>query len=154
MRVSRTPYLTVVVGLAAWLAVSCTSTNSAIGPSSQIDLSGTWRGNFVIQGIATEMVWTLSQSGSSVSGPVLVRLPDGVVLLNGTFSGTLTGSTLPYTIAIGPGGIPSQPACTGQLAGTMTATLGTVSTLAGNYGVASATCTPPFDATGNFSLTR
>ena len=94
------------------------------------------------------------QTGTAVTGPVLVRLPNGIVLLNGFLTGTLTGSTLTYSIAVGPGGIPTQPACVGQLGGTMTATAGAPSTLVGGYAVTSATCTPPFGASGNISLTR
>jgi hypothetical protein len=100
------------------------------------------------------MAWTLTQTGTAVSGPVLVRLPNGIVLLNGFLTGTLTGSTLPYTISVGPGGIPTQPACVGQLGGTMTATVGATSTLTGSYTVTSATCTPPFGASGDLALTR
>jgi len=57
-------------------------------------------------------------------------------------------------VPVGPGGIPSQPACVGQLGGTMTAAIGPTSTLTGSYTVTSATCTPPFGTTGNLSLTR
>ena len=141
--------------LAMLVSTACSSVqNSTTPPSPVIDLTGTWRGNFSVQGVAAEMVWTLTQSGTAVSGPVLVRLPNGIVLLNGFLTGTLTGSTLPYVISVGPGGIPSQPACAGQLGGTMTAQVGTTSTLNGNYAVTSTTCTPPFAATGNLALTR
>lgn len=100
------------------------------------------------------MTWTLTQTGAAVNGPVLVTQPNGIVLLNGFLVGTLTGSTLDYTISVGQGGIPLQPACAGQLKGTMTVSFGPPSTMAGNYGVASSTCTPPFSATGDLSLSR
>ena len=74
--------------------------------SQTTDLTGTWRGNFAVQTVTSEMVWTLTQSGTSVSGPVLVRLPNGVVLLNGFLTGTLSGSSLAYTISVGQQGIP------------------------------------------------
>ena len=147
--------LMVVLVVAALLGVGCTSSRSTSPPSpSQIDLTGTWRGNFALPGISSEMAWTLTQTGTAVSGPVLVRLPNGIVLLNGFLTGTLTGSTLPYMISVGPGGIPSQPACVGQLGGTMTAATGVTSTLTGSYTVTSATCTPPFGTTGNLTLTK
>jgi hypothetical protein len=147
--------LSTVLAAALLLCAACTSIqNSTTTPSQPLDLTGTWRGNFAVQGVAAEMVWTLTQSGTSVTGPMLVRLPDGVVLLNGFVTGTLAGSTLTYTISVGPGGIPSQPTCVGQLGGSMTATIGATSTLAGNYAVTSATCTPPFGASGSLTLTR
>jgi hypothetical protein len=148
--------LTAVVITTALLGSACSSssTTSPPSPSPSIDLTGTWRGNFALPGVSAEMAWTLTQTASAVSGPILVRLPNGIVLLNGFLTGTLTGSTLPYTISVGPGGIPTQPACVGQLTGTMTAAIGASSTLTGSYAVASATCTPPFAATGALALTR
>ena len=148
--------LTAVFVTAALLSAGCTSSSGTTppSPSPSIDLTGTWRGNFALPGISSEMQWTLTQTGTAVSGPVLVRLPNGIVLLNGFLTGTLTGSTLPYIISVGPGGIPSQPACVGQLGGTMTATMGVTSRLAGAYTVTSATCTPPFGNTGDLSLTK
>ena len=108
-----------------------------------------------MQDVTAQMTWTLTQTGAAVTGPVLVKLPNGIVLLNGFLTGTLTGPMLTYTISVGPGGIPTQPACVGQLGGTMTATAaGTTSMLTGNYAVSSATCTPPFGSSGNISLTR
>ncbi len=118
-----------------------------------IDLTGAWAGNLSVQDMAARMTWTLTQTGATVTGPVLVALPSGTVLLNGTLSGTLLGSTLTYTITVPAGGIPSQPSCTGQLGGSVNATIGVVSTLAGSYAVTSSTCQTPFSS-GNFTLTR
>ena len=145
----------VVAVIAGAIIAGCTSfQDSPTPPSPTTDLTGTWRGNFAVQGVTAEMVWTLTQSGTSVTGPVLVRLPNGVVLLNGFLTGTMNGSTLTYTISVGPQGIPSQPACVGQLTGTMALRTGPPSTLTGTYAVASTTCTPPFAASGDLSLTR
>jgi hypothetical protein len=147
--------IVVVCLTAVLLGSACTSIEHSVAPSSPaIDLTGTWRGNFTVQGVTAEMVWTLTQTGMSVSGPVLVRLPNGIVLLNGFLTGTLNGSMLPYTISVGPQGIPSQPACVGQLGGTMTAQTGATSSLNGTYAVTSSTCAPPFASSGNLALTR
>ena len=144
-----------IVMLTAAAGAACSSIQSSATPPTQaIDLTGTWRGNFAVQTVTSEMVWTLTQSGTSVSGPVLVRLPNGVVLLNGFLTGALSGSSLAYTISVGQQGIPSQPACAGRLGGTMTARTGTTSTLTGGYTVTSTTCTPPFAASGDLLLTR
>jgi hypothetical protein len=154
MRLIGIRQLTVVLASAALLG-GCTASRSTSPPSpSSIDLTGTWKGNFSLLGASSEMAWTLTQTGTAVSGPILVRLPNGIVLLNGFLTGTLTGSTLPYTISVGPGGIPTQPACVGQLGGTMTAAMGVTSTLTGSYTILSATCTPPFGASGDLALTR
>ena len=133
---------------------ACTSSKSTTAPTPTIDLTGTWVGTLAVSGTTARMTWTLTQTNNTVTGPVLVTLPTGVVLLNGTLAGMLTGSSLAYTIAIGSGGIPSRPSCSGQLGGTMTATIGATSTLSGTYSVTSATCTPPFATSGNISLSR
>lgn len=136
-------------------AFACSSHNSTpAAPSNAINLTGTWSGDLVLQGTTRRMTWTLTQSGTTVTGPVLVLEPNGVVLLNGTLNGTLSGSTMQYTIGVAAGGIPSQPSCTGQLGGTATATIGaTSSTLAGNYTLNSSSCSTPFTS-GTFTLTR
>ena len=102
--------LIAVLTAAALLGAGCTTTHTTTMPSPSLDLSGTWKGSFVVQGLAAEMTWTLTQSGTAVSGPMLVKLPNGIVLLNGSLTGTLTGSVLAYNISVGPQAIPSQPA--------------------------------------------
>jgi hypothetical protein len=147
--------LTAVLMTAALLAGGCVSSGTTSAPSPPpLNLTGTWQGDFAVQTVTAQMVWTLTQSGTAVTGPVLVRLPNGIVLLNGFLTGTLTGSTLTYTISVGPGSIPTQPTCVGQLGGTMIAASGATPTLTGGYALTSATCTPPFGASGNIALTR
>ena len=73
-------------------------------------------------------------------------------VLNGALSGTVSGSTLTYTIDARAGGIPSEPGCTGQLGGT--ATIGAIpSALSGSYAISSSPCAPPFSS-GSFALTK
>ena len=94
---------------------------------------------------------TLTDAAGSISGPVLIGLPTGTVLLNGALAGTLTGTTLTYTISVPSGGVLSQPRCSGQIAGTTTLT--GASTMNGAYSVAASTC-PTGLSTGTFSLAR
>jgi hypothetical protein len=99
------------------------------------------------------MTWTLSQNGSAVFGPVLVLLPSGIVLMNGTFAGSLAGNVVSYTITVPAGGIPSNPSCTGQLAGSATLMSAAVPSLAGSYALTTSSCPTPFSS-GMFTLTR
>jgi hypothetical protein len=118
-------------------------------PTPQLDVSGRWASDLTFMGVTGRMTWQLTQSGMAVTGPVLVSLPSGTVILNGNLTGTLTGSSLPYTISIAQNGIPSVPSCAGQLAGTMT--VATVATsMSGNLAVTSSTCSLQFS---NNSLT-
>ena len=144
-----------VLAILALSAAGCgngSSSTSSPTPTS-IDLTGTWSGNLTFQGVQSVMTWTVTQSGRSVTGPVLVALPNGVVLLNGQLSGTMAGSTLTYTIQVAAGGIPSEPSCAGKLGGTATVTTGTPSTLAGAYSVVSSSCSAPISG-GSYTLTR
>jgi hypothetical protein len=96
------------------------------------------------------MAWQLTESGSTVTGPVLILLPTGTVLVNGFLTGTVTGSSLSYTISVGPGGIPTQPTCVGQLTGTMTVA---ATTMNGPIGLSSSNCTS-LTATTTVTLTK
>jgi hypothetical protein len=144
-----------LLGLLLTSACSSSSSRSPSVPSpSSIDVTGTWAGNVDVRGTPAQMTWTLTQQAdSSVAGPVLVILPNGIVLMNGFLTGKLTGSALAYTISVGPGGIPTQPACVGQLSGTMTAAIAAASSLSGSFAVTSSTCTTPF-SNGNLTLTK
>jgi hypothetical protein len=118
-----------------------------------LNLTATWAGPIVVGDTGARMTWTLTQVNSAVSGPATVLLSNGIVLLNGFLTGTLSGMTLSYTISVENGGVPTRPTCAGQLAGTMAVTAGTTSTLTGPMGVSSSNCTPPFD-TSTITLTR
>jgi hypothetical protein len=144
----------VLLGLLLTSACSSRSTSPSAPSPPPIDVTGTWSGNLNVQGTPAQMTWTLTQQAdNSVAGPVLVILPNGIVLMNGFLTGKLTGSALAYTISVGPGGIPTQPACVGQLGGTMTATVAAASTLSGSFVVTSSTCTTPFSS-GSLTLTK
>ncbi len=135
------------------LASGCAE-KSPEAPSAAPTLTGTWAGDIVVDGVSARMTWTLTQNGTAIAGPVLVALPTGTVLLNGFLTGILQDTTtLPYVIAVGPGGIPTRPTCTGQLSGTMTAKFAVASTLSGPMAITSSTCTPPL-AGSSLSLTR
>jgi hypothetical protein len=115
------------------------------------NLTGTWRGNITVSSVSALMTWTLTQTGTSVTGPVVIALPTGVVLMNGTMAGTLSGTSLAFTVTVPPGGIVSQPGCSGQIAGTSTVASST--TMNGTYSVANSTCTTGLTS-GTFVLTR
>jgi hypothetical protein len=147
----RACLLILVLSLAAAPAGCGDSTPSEPSPQGP-NLSGAWSGNLAVQGTPAQMTWTLSQTGTAVSGPVLIRLASGIVLLNGALTGTLNGSVLTYTVVIAPNGIPTQPACSGQVGGIVTAT-DDVRTLAGSFNVVSSTCVSPLTS-GAITLAR
>jgi hypothetical protein len=146
---------TIVLCCGVALMAGCSSNDQTpASPTPQTtNVAGTWAGNVTALGISARMTWTLSQTGTSVTGPVLLSLPTGAVLMNGFLTGSVSGMTLTYLISVGPGGIPLQPSCAGQITGTMAVTIGTVSTMAGTPTISSSTCAPPFP-TGPLTLTK
>jgi hypothetical protein len=140
--------------LLAAAAAGCSSekSNSPSAPSAFV-LTGVWTADVAFQGITGRMTWTLQQQDTAVSGPVLLALPTGAVLMNGVLQGTRAGSLLTYSIAVGPGNIPNQPSCTGTLSGTMTINSTGTPTMVGPLGVAASTCTIQFQTT-NLTFTR
>ena|SRR5579864_2063672 len=139
----------ILAGLLA-LVVGCSASSTTAPAVSSLDITGTWTGTVSFQNISAKMTWQLTETGSNVTGPVTIALSNGTVLLNGFLTGSLPGSSLSYTVAVGAGGIPTQPTCVGQLSGTMAAT---ASTLSGSFGVASSSCTVPL-ATTSVTLTK
>lgn len=144
------------LGLAAALSIAaagCSDKSTPTPPSAAIDLTGRWSGDVSVLGMTARMTWTLTQSNGTVTGPVILGPASGTVLLNGTLTGALTGSTLTYTIAVAPGNIPSQPSCAGQIAGTMTVSIGPPSSMTGPSAVTGSNCTPPFPG-GTITLNK
>jgi hypothetical protein len=143
----------VILLVVAAAAAGCTESKTTIAPDSTLNVAGTWSASVDVSGTTAKMTWTLAQNGTSVSGTVTTALPSGIVLMNGSFVGMLTGSSLAGTIGVAPGGIPAYPACTGQLTSTMNVTLGAVSTMNGQMSVVSSACTVPI-TTSTITLTR
>src|SRR5262249_18923647 len=144
-----------LLAVAAVAAVigGCTESPTTPAAPTVIQLGGAWIGSVTVLDTTARMTWTLSQTGTSVQGPVILQLSNGTVLLNGFLTGTVNGSALTYVISVGPGGIPTNPNCVGQIGGTMTATISATATMTGTSSVTSSTCTPPF-AGGNLTMTR
>jgi hypothetical protein len=139
-------------------AAACSDNPTPSAPTPTFTVDGTWQTDVVVSGQTARMTWALTQSGTSVSGPVTVALPNGIVLMNGSLAGTVSGATataatLAYTISVNAGGIPTQPSCSGQFGGTMNASAGVPSKMTGDFSVKSTTCTPPFSA-GTITLTK
>src|SRR5262249_29081670 len=92
------------------LAMGCSADKSPTAPQAGgLNLTGTWNGPIVVDTNEARMSWNLTQVNAVVSGPVLVLLPNGIVLLNGFLNGTLAGMSLTYTISVGNGGGAAPP---------------------------------------------
>jgi len=146
MRVTRCALL-----LAAILSTACGDELPTEPTDPGTSLTGVWRGNITVNNVSTTMTWTLTQTGTSVAGPVVIAAPTGVVLMNGTVAGTVSGTTVGFTVTVPAGGIVSQPGCSGQIAGATTVVSST--TMNGTYSIVNSTCTTGL-TNGTFTLTR
>src|SRR5262245_20834254 len=104
------------------------------------DLTGTWMGPASDDTGPTTMTWTLSQSGSSFSGSFLgVEPPPRRTQYRGTISGTLSGSSLTWTVDIPKGSIVGLPNCAVTINGSAAAS---AKEIVGTY--TGDACTGPF----------
>ena len=71
------------------------------------------------------MSWQLTQSGSSFSGAAVVSDNAGTRVAQGAVSGTVSGSTFQFSLAIPSGGFDGT-ACAGSANGSGTATATTI----------------------------
>lgn len=94
------------------------------------------------------MAWQLTQSGDAVTGSVAIADAFGVIVARGTMSGTLSGSSLSFSITIPAGGFTGDPSCAASATGAASVT---PSSLAGSYNGTS--CTGAF-AAGTLTLSK
>jgi hypothetical protein len=139
------------VVLALLFVTTACDTEPTRPSDTALNLTGTWRGNVTVAGIGTVMTWTLTQAASAVNGPVVIGVPTGIVLVNGILAGTLSGTTLTYSISVPPGGVNGQPGCSGLIAGSTN--VATSTTMNGSYNLTSSTCSTGFTS-GTFTLTK
>ena len=76
------------------LASACSADKTPNAPEAGgLNLTATWSGPIVVADTQARMSWNLTQINSVVTGPATVLLSNGIVLLNGFLTGTLTGPT-------------------------------------------------------------
>jgi hypothetical protein len=99
-----------------------------------VNLGGAWSGTAKDSSGPGRMTWQLSQSGSAISGTMTMSDDVTQVTGQGTLSGTLSGNTLQFSIAIPAGGFTgSDSACSLSVSGSASATASAISgTFAGS----------------------
>ena len=97
--------------------VTATFTAPPPPPPSPPNLSGLWQGAWFsyVRGVGGSLSWSVTQSGSTLSGPL--SLGNGPCFASGTLSGSFVGTSLHLT-----GVFPDAPGTTVSLNGTYTAT--------------------------------
>lgn len=106
----------------------------APAPAPVLNLSGTWTGTIrpaARSGQSYRVTsWIATQSGTSITGPVVVDVGDGV-LVSAILAGTISGAELTsVTFTVAAGSIRELPACsfsgTGAYAATTTSITGNI----------------------------
>jgi hypothetical protein len=138
---------------------TATATTPTTIPIASGALGGVWQGTGTDSQGATTVTWTLTQTGSTVSGTVktqAVNPNDGSCgschrNKSGTFSGSVSGATLMLTMhfAAGADGDPT-PACDATLSGS--ASMPAANQLTASYAGADS-CEGPF-LNGSLPMTR
>lgn len=90
-----------MVAVLAALAGAC---SSSTGPTTDLILNGTWSGVLGAGsggGRALRITWTISQSGTRLSGPVTVSTSPAVtpIVFDGTLTGDMTRSQVTMALA-------------------------------------------------------
>jgi len=110
------------IALAGCSATTPTGSTTVGGGTTTVKLSGTWSGG------ATDslrpqltMTWQLTQDGQKVAGTVVATTSVGApVYTGGTVTGTLSGNTLAFTVAIPRGSVVDLPDCAVAFGGSTT----------------------------------
>ena len=99
-----------------WSAIACVSALLAAGCGSDsqstptsptiLNLTGKWSGNLSDSSGPGTATFTLTQSGSAISGSMAGRDTNTGLSVNGSLAGTLNGSALTFTITVPVGGYP------------------------------------------------
>ncbi len=144
----------VIVAVVLGSACGGSSTSPSGAPAApstpSVTLSGTFSGPASDSSGPGTMTWRLTQAGTAVSGTMTAMTPLGTVVFRGNISGTISGTTLTFTIIVPPGGVSAIPSCAINISGTASGI--TATTLAGTYSGTS-TCSPPFN-NGEFNLIK
>ena len=135
----RLPHAGVCALILAVLVIGCDEATSptAIGVPPTVTLTGTWFGSASDSHRQAKLTLTLKQDGrdvtGSVTGDTLTSLP---LYTSGTLTGTVSGSTLRFTIRIPVGSVAGAPTCSVTLDGSttdVTATGVTATGMTGTY---------------------
>lgn len=120
----------ITIGVVGCGSTSSSSGNPAAPSAVSLNLAGSWTGKIAgTNGNGPSLVWTASQSGSTVSGPLDLSFVDNgkPQTFRGTLSGTISGADVSLTISIPAGAFADVPACSITATGTATPTATSIS---------------------------
>ena len=87
------------------------------GTGTTADVAGSWSGPAIDSTGGGAMVWQLTQNGASFSGTITITDTSTGLTARGSVSGTISGSSIQFSISIPAGGIETQPSCTASGSG-------------------------------------
>jgi hypothetical protein len=105
------------------LTIGCDEMTSPapIGVPATVNVTGTWFGNATDSLRPARLTLALKQNGRDVTGSVTGQTPASLPLYtSGTLTGTMSGSTLRFTIQIPVGSVANAPTCSVTMNGSTT----------------------------------
>lgn len=102
-------YLSGVAILAALAVAACGDgssgpTSASPTPATGTTMSGTWAGTSADSTGQEKMIWTVTQTGNSVTGTMNLADTGRNMMGNGSMQGTINGSTLSFHMSVPTGG--------------------------------------------------
>jgi hypothetical protein len=121
-----------LIALAFGLIATACSKGSGDTPSTptppNTTVSGTWSGTATDSSGDGSMTWALSQSGTSFTGNLTMADRASGVTGRGSVTGTISGSSLQFSISVPSGGFDEpSAACSASVTGTAVASASSIS---------------------------
>lgn len=117
-----------VLGLAALLLAGCGGGRGAASPTvptATLNLTGTWRGTVSDNSGTAEVTVRLTHSGNALTGSISMISADGRFTGEGSVAGTLSGTTITFTVTFPRGSyrsslVAGMETCSATLSGSGT----------------------------------
>jgi len=117
-----------VIGLAAVFLIGCGSgsSNTMTGPTT-LSMAGSWTGTLKLPSSTSPyaVAWMATQSGTAVTGPLVIKAADNGRDVAATLAGTVSETNAALMLTVATGGVIGAPACSFGGTGTATPSAGT-----------------------------
>jgi hypothetical protein len=152
-RWSRCVHVLAVLALSAAAACGGGGGSTPTEPSSPANVNGTWSGSATDSSGPGTMTWQITQSGSSFSGSLTIVDSSTKVTGRGTVSGTVSGSSLQFSLSVPAGGFDAPyTSCSSTVSGSGSTSS---TSITGTYsGSSTGSCSTGTIASGQLTLNK
>ena len=117
-----------------FVAVAACTSEETVGPDGAIDYAGTWSGTIgdPTQVQRLNVTWTPTHEHNTVTGPIVFHL-NQTLTVRGTLTGTVSGTSIDFTLSILAGAYPAPVSQGCALTGTGSSTTATATDIVANF---------------------